>query len=393
MRDRLKHYFVNWVDGMKINKSHFVEQQHAFRDALHDATSLQLTSHRYGILPPSAAGENPFSVKVSLDNQNTLRVVVEACQAVTPGGVRIALPAFASPVPTDTDCTPSLILPFSSGSEELDWWIVLIVHPFDTQPAGAPDLSENPPRLPSILPTYSIQVVSSSQYRQFSYYPYALTIGKLFVYSDEINLVDFYIPPCYSVNAHPDLVSLLGEFDVFLAALERHCAQIVQKVFRQSEQNAISEPVQFICDRMMLYIGHTLTTARWNLLHDSPAALFCAMASLARVIGNTIDLRAGSGKEELMNYLSEWCELKQGELESMLNSIANMTYDHNDVNKNISEAAVFVKLMDKLFGTLSKLDFIGKPKEKVRARTFIKEEKEEVKAEVPRNSNRPGFWS
>jgi hypothetical protein len=386
MRDRLKHYFVNWVDGMKINKTHFIDQGKAVKDALHDVASIHLTPHRYGVLPPSVGGENTFSVKVSLDNQNTLRVVVEACQAVTPGGVRISLPAFSSPVATEADVMPATILPFSSASTEIDWWIVLIIHPYETQAAGTPDLSENPPRFPNVLPTYTIEVVSSNQYRQFAYYPYALTVGKIFVYNKEISLVDFYIPPCYSINAHPELVSLLGEFDVFLASLERHCTLIVQKIFKKNQQNEISELVMFLCDRVMLYLAQALTATRWSLLYESPAAFFLTMATLARVIKNTIDLRIGSGKDELMNYLSEWCELKQGELESMLTSIAGMTYEHNDVNKNISESAVFVKVMARLFGTLSKLEFIGKRK----SGQFVVKEDHLVE-EAPKKTNKPRF--
>jgi hypothetical protein len=382
MRDRLKHYFVNWVDGMKINKTHFIDQNNAYKDALHDVAVLNLTPHRYGILPPSVAGENTFSVKVSLDNQKALRVVVEACQAITPGGVRIALPAFSSVVPTDEDCKPATIFPLSSPSEELDWWIVLIVHPFDTQAAGTPDLLENPPRFPIVLPTYTIQVVGSQQYKQFAYYPYALTLGKVFVYGDEINLADYYIPPCYSINAHPDLIALLNELESFLASLERHCTQIIQKIFRQSEQNNIAEPVMFICDRIIIYQAQALTAARWTLLHDTPASLFFAIASLARVVKNIIDLRTGSGKEELMNYLSEWCDLKQGELESLLSSIASMTYDHNDVNKNISETAVFLQKMTKLFGTLAGLEFIGKPKSIPKPKPII--------VGVHQSGNKPG---
>lgn len=386
MRDRLQHYFVNWVDGMKINKTHFVDQNNAFKSVLHDAVSHHLTPHRYGVLPPSVAGENTFSVRVSLDNQNTLRVVVEACQAVTPGGVRIALPAFSSPVSTEADVLPATILPFSANTSEMDWWIVLIVHPYNTQAAGAPDLSENPPRFPYVVPTYTIEVVPQSQYQQFTYYPYALTIGKLFVVNNEISLVDFYIPPCYAVAAHPELVSLLGEFDSFLSSLERHCTTIVQKIFRKSQQNEISELVMFLCDRVMLYLGQALTAARWNLLYESPATMFFTMASLARVLKNTIDLRIGAGKDELMEYLSEWCELKQGELESMLASIAGMSYDHNDVNKNISEAAVFVRVIAKLFGTLSRLEFIGKR----RSGGFVVKE-ESLGAELPRKTSKPRF--
>ena len=142
----------------------------------------------------------------------------------------------------------------------------------------------------------------------------------------------------------------------------------------------------FLCDRVMLYLGQALTAARWNLLYESPAALFFTMASLARVLKNTIDLRIGAGKDELMEYLSEWCELKQGELESMLASIAGMNYDHNDVNKNISEAAVFVRVIAKLFNTLSRLEFIGKRKS---AGFVVKEES--FGGELPKKTSKPRF--
>ncbi|HYH14966.1 MAG TPA: hypothetical protein VD794_07095 [Flavisolibacter sp.] len=378
MRDRLKYYPVNWIDGMKINKDHFIAQDHAVKNALHDTAALSLSPQRYGLLPPTAQGENTFRAKISLDNQNTLRVVVEACQAMTPGGIRIALPSFAANTPTENDYMPSIIFPFTSTEVELDWWIVLVVNPFETQPAGSPDLSEVPPRFPFVLPTYSIQVVSTSQYKQFALHPYALTIGKLFIYGGEIRIVDYYIPPCISVSAHPDLVSLHGEFDQFMASLERHCVQIVQKIFKKSQQNDISELVMFLCDRILLYVSQALSALRLVGMHQAPADLFLTIATLARVIKNTIDLRIGSGRDELMNYLSEWCDLKQGELDAMLNSIANMTYEHNDVNKNISEVAVFAKVVTKLFATLSKLDFIGKRKE---AGIFVKEEQGEARRE------------
>src|SRR5687768_4739238 len=94
---------VNWIDGMKINKDHFVAQDDAFQDALFDLTSLTLSPQHYGILPPSAAGENTFDVRVTLDNQNAIRIVVSSIQAITPGGIRISLPALNPSVPMAND--------------------------------------------------------------------------------------------------------------------------------------------------------------------------------------------------------------------------------------------------------------------------------------------------
>lgn len=104
---------------------------------------------------------------------------------------------------------------------------------------------------------------------------------------------------------------------------------------------------------------------------------------MARIMKNTIDLRIGSGKEEMMNYLSEWCELKQGELESMLSNLANAEFNQNDVNKNILKIVQFVKVTSRLFETLSKLEFIGKRKE---SGIFVKEETIQQAAE---NTNKP----
>lgn len=373
MRDRLKYLPVNWIDGMKINKNHFIAQDNAWRDALNDVSSINASHLRFGVIPASADGEENFNVKITLDNQNVLRVTVLACQAITPGGVRINLPATnaSENISAGTDGNPSVSFPFSDAKSEAQWWVVLIIHPFEKKPAGSPDLTENPPRYPHLLPSYSVEVVSDSQYNQYAYHPYALTIGKVVTNGNDVRVDNDYIPPCFSTDAYDDLKTLHAELDHFLATLEIRCSQIVQKIYKKNQQNEISELVQFLCDRMMIFLSNAITQMRWITLYESPAELFLNIVSLARLMKNTIDLRIGSGKEEMMNYLSEWSELKQGEMESMLTGLANIKYDNNDINTNIPKIIRFVKVVSTLFETLSKLEFIGKKKD---SGIFVKEE-------------------
>ncbi len=371
MRDQQKHFPVNWIDGMKINKNHFIEQDNAWMDALQGMVSLGLSPIRFGILPASVAGEETFNVKISFDNQNSLRVSVLACQAVTSGGVSISLPAFSAVGQTETGNTLTTSFPFSASSSESAWWLFLFVHPFEKQAAGSPDLAENPPRFPNALPTYTLQLVSETHYKQNAYHPYGMPVGKVSIVSNDVRIDNEYIPPCYAVNAHPDLLSLHGELDKYLADIESNCAEIVQKIFKKNQQNEISELVMFLCDRVMLYLGQAITNLRWNIIYAAPAAMFENISTLARIMKNSIDMRTGSGKEELMNYMSEWCELKQGELETMLSSVANTGFDQNDINKNIQKLVVFVKVTSRLFETLSKLEFIGKRRE---SGIFVKEQ-------------------
>ena len=369
MRDQRKHLPVNWIDGMKINKAHFIAQDNAWQDALHDAATLSVSPLRFGILPPSVAGDDSFDVTISYDNQQMLRVHIRSCQAITSGGVRIMLPALAG-TNTSTGLPPSSY-PLSASSGEQVYWVVLVVNPFDRQPSGSPDLAESPPRLPGIVPAYAVQVVSDSQYRQYAAHPYALTIGKVLINGNDIRVDENYIPPCYSVNAHPDLLTLHGELDGFLGSLEQRCSQIVQKIFRKSQQNELSDLVLFLCDRVMLFLGTSITAMRWMVPYESPATLFEPIVSLARVMKNTIDLRTGTGKDEMMNYFSEWSELKQGEFLAMLSGLSAFSFDNNDLDRNIQKIVQFVRVTGKLFETLSNLEFIGKRKD---TGIFVKEE-------------------
>jgi hypothetical protein len=356
---------------MKINKKHFIDQDNAYIDALHGMTSLSLSPLRFGVMPASVAGEETFNVKISYDNQNSLRVSVLACQAVTSGGVHISLPALSAVGQTDTANVVTESFPFSASGSETTWWIFLFANPFEKQAAGSPDLAENPPRFPFTLPVYSLQLVSESNYRQHAFHPYAVAVGKVVAGSNEVKIEDEYIPPCISVHAHPDLLSLHSELDKYLADVEMYCSEIVQKIYRKEQKSDIAELVKFLCDRVMLYLGEAIVNMRWSIPYDAPEKMFATITILSRVMKNTIDLRIGSGKEELMNYMSEWCELKQGQLESMLATLANMRFDQNDINRSIGKIVEFVKVTSRLFDTLSKLEFIGKRRE---SGIFVKEE-------------------
>jgi hypothetical protein len=136
MRDRVKNLPVNWIDGMKINKSHFIAQDDAWRDALNDVSSLTVSHIKFGIISPSAGGEENFNVKISVDNQNILRATVLACQAVTAGGIRINLPSTGSleNISADADALPSTTFQLSGTGTETTWWVVLIIHPFQKKP-------------------------------------------------------------------------------------------------------------------------------------------------------------------------------------------------------------------------------------------------------------------
>ena len=99
---------------------------------------------------------------------------------------------------------------------------------------------------------------------------------------------------------------------------------------------------------------------------------------MARVFKNTLDQYIGTGKEELINYFMEWCDLNQGELENLITNLTTHKYNHENINDTVEITAAFTKSISSLFHNLSRLEYIGKKRE---ANIFVKEEI--VKSDFP----------
>jgi hypothetical protein len=94
-------------------------------------------------------------------------------------------------------------------------------------------------------------------------------------------------------------------------------------------------------------------------------------SGLARLVKNVLDCHLGSGKEELVNYFTEWCNFSQGELEGAITALASHTYDHLDISDSVAKVSVFTKILSQLFHQLARLEYIGKRKD---SGIFVKEE-------------------
>src|SRR5450631_2309193 len=79
---------VNWIDGMKINKSHFIAQDNALLFQLVQTVSGVLNDLNYGLLPPNPDSKG-LKLFLSSDNQQKIQVRMQSCRAVTAGGYYI----------------------------------------------------------------------------------------------------------------------------------------------------------------------------------------------------------------------------------------------------------------------------------------------------------------
>jgi hypothetical protein len=363
---------VNWIDGMKINKLHFLAQDSAFLFQLAQTVSGLLNDLNYGLLPP-LSNDKGLKLFLSTDNQQKVQVRLHSCRAITAGGYYLE---FTSDTALKGNNLQSGLISQQISFKDLkekaaSYFVVLTIDPFKRIPFGEADPAEIPPRIPFSTPFYSLDLVACSEVTKNRLGSFQLPLGKMIIDDQKALLDESYIPPCSTVSSHPDLLEIHASLEQFFSKMESYALIIIQKIQQKKQANEMAVIVQKLCEQVLFFTGTEVAELKSMGLVQAPVYIVSKLCSLARVFKNTLDCYLGSGKEELVNYLIEWCSFTKGELESAILSASNHQYDHLDINSSVEKVSVFTIIISNLFHQLARLEYIGKRKE---AGIFVKEE-------------------
>lgn len=374
------HHFVNWVDGMKINKNHFIDSDKASIQYATNIGKANVAPNAYGLLPIYSEGDNAVDIKLSLDGQNTIVAQLSNCIAITSGGIFIEINEATKRLLQEHSSFKKIRTNFDlENAEGQEFYIVLGVDQYNRISVGETNTEENPPRHPYSLPKYTLGIVSADELENAALGGNFITIGKLAINAGSPELLLDYIPPCTTVKSHPDLMYIYTELGVFLTSIEKYSLQVIQKILQKKQANDLAGMVHNICHHTLNYLSGILPVYINDVMNQSPLQMITYQMSLARVIKNNIDIYKGSGKEELINYLTSWSESSQGDFEKTLEDIIHLQYKHYDLNQSLNIISKFSKIILSLFKKLDDLDYIG---QKTDSNIFVKEEvvaKQEIK--------------
>ena len=371
MHEPLKYNHVNWVDGMKINKNHFISIENAGMDRIKDAIASGLNENNYGLLPSYDDKGNQLKIVMTVDNQKTLRVKIFECRAITPGGARIEITESGSDNQGFTVPFPENTFEIAGNGNESIVYVALAVDLFSRVPFGNADPSEEPPRYPFASPAYRVHIIPEDQLTEKEMGPCFLLIGKIRIADQKPELIKEYIPPCTTVQSFNMLVRVHAEFDKFFGQLELDVLKILNKISEKEQSNVLARVVAHLSENMLYFLSTGILEFRWKIIDQPPLFMFEYVARLARLIKNTIDSNSGEAKEELLNYFTDWCNLKQGEFEKSLISTINFQYDHSNSYNTLIQMMNFTDVIATLFNKLSILEYIGKKKD---TNIFVKEQ-------------------
>ncbi|HLR31130.1 MAG TPA: hypothetical protein VK074_01490, partial [Fodinibius sp.] len=251
-----KYHMINWVDGMKIRKRHFVDQQHAFNQRVMGGISTHLSAINYGLLSPSFQDSTPaFKLDIEIENTHTVHVKIFSCKAATPGGFIIDIGNGEGNPRHYSVNVPEAVNPTEKEQRHM---IVLSANPFKGEETGEPDPEEIPPRRPYVQPTYQLGLLLKKPAGGGgvnNYGSYNVTIGEVIVDSSRIRLNENYIPPCMAVCSSPVLMDICSRWHGSLQKLERLCMRINRKIVSRQQEYMLAEMIHQISRDIRSYLG------------------------------------------------------------------------------------------------------------------------------------------
>lgn len=357
MAENIKHFPVNWIDGMKINKKHFIEFQDNVEDSIRDARNLEVNELNYGLL--STHLSRPFQYAISIDAHNELSVNIKTLKAITPAGGRIEITDFTGEFSEKIELK-------DFDLKENNYYLLLNVDPYTRVPSGEQNLEEVPPRFPHALPKYSLSTVLESEVNHNNIGALQFPIAKFKTSSEGYEIITNYIPPSLTLNSHPSLISLFETYDLFFKQLEFYAIQINRKIkFRNNneDENIIANMVFDVCDKALRFAELHITKNKWINYNLKPITLLDNVISLSRSVKNSFDYFSGDGKEMLFNYFSEWTDINSGDYERLFTDTINVKFKAYDIEPVVEQVKDFMTKIDELFSILNQLDYIGKKRD------------------------------
>ncbi len=361
---------VNWLNGMNINQSHFVKEQMSNLSMQMSVTETFLSPYNYGIV--TVGDNNDERIWIDINDNLGINVELINIRVLFPNGYLLQIEGRDEDFGVFYAKLPEL----QAGD---DCAIVLSVHPEDRTSYGNPDPDEIPIRKPFVVPGVNVSVVNINEVNATLYGQKYVIIGKLYNEDGSWRLDSDYIPAVHRVVDSPNLVRVHHNFENYLSSIERSTIEIIQKVRQKKQNNELASILLDLSLKLNVILVEEITGYKAEGIYRTPIQMLSTFLRIARLLNNVLETWQSCGKDEMMTYLSDWCDISEGEFEKLIHGLIHLKYNHNDINKSIQKATHFADVISAMFTVLASLDYIGK---KIETNLFVAEEKDEEKVDT-----------
>ena len=340
---------INWIDGMKINKSHFVHNDQLYHQLLSHRSALSLKSYEYGLLPLHASIlEKPM---VTLEDR---RLKIHYCKAINRNGNLIQVNK------QDELCYDLSNLDQVSKSERDQFLLIISVDGDLKLPYGQPLESELPPRQPFVKPKYRINMVPDHQVNSEDFAYNFVCLAKVFYTEGSFLLDKDYVPPCHQIISHAGLQERFNFMVDAVSSIEINLTKVIQKARskkKRGEINDLAESTFYLLEKLALFIAQNINAIRTIYREESPMYLMTFLSGLGKLTFSTLMCLKSEDKEALLRYYESHLGLTPHQFESDMRALSLLEYKPLQATEVFDSAKEHISMLKNFSSKATQLEF------------------------------------
>lgn len=376
-----KYYAINWTDGVKITKGHFLESYYNAVSSMQDFAAIRLNAYNYGMIGSKNDSQKSLEMETYVHTSERLVLKLQACNAITAGGNRIVFRSemYGGELPTASIESSGL-----SSSDALDFAVVVVVNAFDLVPVGEPDPEVIPLHHPYALPKITLSIVPEDQLNTNFLESNFLIVGRVKWRNGAFTLDKSYIPPVTKIMYDNDLHKFYNQMCKIMRELKTNAILINTKNRTKYQNNSLARNTFALCSKVLDFIGQHQFELNVMGAEEPPIFIASKISILANALSNELSLMEKSEKEEVLQYYYEWIDIKPSVFESTIGDMIALNYNHLDISEMIKKVDYFLVIMRQLWERMGQLEYVGQRKENL----VISEDRQDI-----REAQKTRTWS
>lgn len=370
------HLPINWTDGVKLTKDHFINNYFNFITIVSDYNKVSLNNFNYGCIEP--AGEKSIDIDIKIEG-GQLVAYLKKCHVIAKNGHLIYF---------DQSIYGTKLPEVSMDANDLDrnsfehYYVIVSINPYKLIPVGIPDPEMIPLHHPHVLPEIKLHIINQKDANDNFLEGYFLIAKKIAFQNGTFIENDKYIAPVVKTKNNEILNQFITRVNNELYLLNDFSIKIHKKNAHNSANNKLVTNTFSLCSKIIDYYAQQSFYLKSIATEEPPVYMFDRIIVLANELLSALILMDDKEKEMLLQYYYEWIDVKPSELLSALFEAKNAVYDHNDITQTLEKLNQFLGVLKRLWQKLSELEYIGLRKENIVI-------SEETKTLPPRSST----WS
>jgi hypothetical protein len=353
MNEYFKYRRVNWQDGMKIDRNHFLDSDYFHIEQKNVSRNIFLNENKFGLLPDKDKTKSINTIKLMLEGE-MIRITHYRIAILMLNGMVLSIDSddLAAKV-IDLDKIP---VKFKSGEiKENEFFLMIKVNPFEGIEIGNYTSDDMLMRRPYLIPSFEFVLVSDKKGKESYFGNDFLIYSKILIRNNELIVDPEFIPPVTAILSHELLIKYhnyvyesINQIEIFLLEIAKKYGNMNPESFRDT--------LLILSNNMLNAIARIKVEIKHTLLYEPPIELIIRLKELANILNYTLTMRTSIGKDRFLNEVNKIIGASKQEFEEMIKQVVNLEYRHYDISNSVAVTRDFLDQIYKIFKSLSEYE-------------------------------------